>query len=187
VMFISASKIFSYAGQRIALIVMSDKLYHRQFAGLEKRFMMSGFGNTVIYRALYSLSSGVTHSVQHAMAAMLKAANNGQFNFVKEVSDYGNKAHAMKQLFIDNGFSILYDKDIDKEIADGFYFTICYPGMKAGDLLNEILCYGISAITLLSTGSKQEGLRACVAPVKREQFPDLEKRLKQFYIDHPIA
>jgi aspartate/methionine/tyrosine aminotransferase len=187
VMFISASKIFSYAGQRIALIVMSDKLYHRQFAGLEKRFMMSGFGNTVIYRALYSLSSGVTHSVQHAMAAMLKAANNGQFNFVKEVSDYGNKAHTMKQLFIDNGFSILYDKDIDKEIADGFYFTICYPGMKAGDLLNEILCYGISAITLLSTGSKQEGLRACVAPVKREQFPDLEKRLKQFYIDHPIA
>jgi aspartate/methionine/tyrosine aminotransferase len=185
VLFISASKIFSYAGQRIAVVVMSDKLYNRNYPNLEKRFLMKGFGNTVIYRALYALSSGVTHSVQFAMAAMLKAANDGTFNFVEEVKEYGEKANVMKKLFTSNGFNILYDKDIDQEIADGFYFTLSYPGMKAGDLLQEIMCYGISAITLLSTGSKMEGLRACVAPVKKDQFGDLEKRLKQFNIDHP--
>jgi len=187
VLFISASKIFSYAGQRIAIVVMSDKLYNRNYPNLEKRFLMKGFGNTVIYRALYALSSGVTHSVQYAMAAMLKAANDGTFNFVEEVKEYGEKANIMKQLFTSNGFEILYDKDIDQDIADGFYFTLSYHGMLAGELLQELMCYGISAITLLSTGSKMEGLRACVAPVKKEQFGDLEKRLKQFKRDHPGA
>jgi len=186
VLFISASKIFSYAGQRIAIVVMSDKLYHRDYPALEKRFMMRGFGNTVIYRALYALSSGVTHSVQYAMAAMLKAASDGTFNFVGEVREYGEKATIMKKLFADNGFKILYDKDLEAEIADGFYFTLSYPGMKAGEMLKELMCYGISGITLLSTGSKQEGLRACVAPVKRDQFDVLEKRLKQFNTDHPM-
>jgi len=187
VLFISASKIFSYAGQRISVVVMSEKLYNRHYPNLEKRFQMKGFGNTVIYRALYALSSGVTHSVQFGMAAMLKAANEGIFDFVGEVSEYGEKAHIMKKLFTTNGFKILYDKDIDQEIADGFYFTLSYPGMKAGELLMEMMSYGISAITLLSTGSKQEGLRACVAPVNRNQFADLEQRLKQFHIDHPVV
>jgi len=187
VLFISASKIFSYAGQRIAVVVMSDKLYNRNYPNLEKRFQMKGFGNTVIYRALYALSSGVTHSVQFAMAAMFKAANDGAFNFVEEVKEYGDKAHIMKQLFTSNGFNILYDKDIDQDIADGFYFTLSYPGMKAGELLQELMCYGISAITLLSTGSKMEGLRACVAPVNKNQFGDLEQRLKQFNTDHPVV
>lgn len=186
VLFISASKIFSYAGQRIAIVIMSDKLYYRNYPNLEKRFMIKGFGNAVIYRVLYALSSGVTHSVQYAMAAMLKAANDGTFDFVTEVKEYGEKATIMKKLFIENGFQILYDKDLDQLIADGFYFTVSYPEMKAGDLLYELMFYGISAITLLSTGSTMEGLRACVAPVHRSQFSDLDKRLKKFNADHPI-
>ncbi|MBN1927212.1 MAG: pyridoxal phosphate-dependent aminotransferase [Prolixibacteraceae bacterium] len=186
VLFISASKIFSYAGQRISTIVMSDKLFNRNYPSLESRMMIKGFGNAVIYRALYALSSGVTHSTQYAMAAILKAANNGEFNFIDEVKEYGRRASIMKKLFRDNQFQILYDRDVDRDIADGFYFTLSYPGMKAGKLLYELLHYGISGITLLSTGSKKEGLRACVAPVKPEQFNDLETRLKQFRADHPV-
>lgn len=186
VLFISASKIFSYAGQRIAVVIMSDKVYHRNYPNLEKRFMIKGFGNAVIYRVLYAMTSGVAHSVQYAMAAMLKAANEGTFDFVNEVKEYGEKATIMKKLFTNNGFQILYDKDLDELIADGFYFTITYPGMKAGELLYELMFYGISAITLLSTGSTMEGLRACVAPVHRDQFSELEKRLKQFNADHPV-
>lgn len=184
VLFISASKIFSYAGQRIAVVVMSDKLYHRNYPNLEGRFAIKGFGNAVIYRVLYALSSGVAHSVQFAMAAMLKGANDGTYRFVDDVKSYGDKATVMKKLFTDNGFEILYDKDVDQLLADGFYFTVTYPGMKAGDLLNNLLFYGISAITLLSTGSNMEGLRACVAPVLPSQFGDLEARLKQFHADH---
>lgn len=186
VLFISASKIFSYAGQRIAMVIMSDQVYHRNYPNLEKRFMIKGFGNAVIYRVLYALSSGVAHSVQYAMAAMLKAANEGSYNFVAEVKEYGERATIMKRLFTDNGFKILYDKDIDELIADGFYFTITYPGMTAGELLHKLMFYGISAITLLSTGSTMEGLRACVAPVTRDQFDILKQRLEQFNQDFPI-
>jgi aspartate/methionine/tyrosine aminotransferase len=184
VLFISASKIFSYAGQRIAVVVMSDKLYHRNYPNLENRFAIKGFGNAVIYRVLYALSSGVAHSVQYAMAAMMKGANDGTYHFVDDVKSYGDKATVMKKLFIENGFEILYDKDVDQLLADGFYFTVTYPGMKAGDLLYNLLFYGVSAITLLSTGSTMEGLRACVSPVQPSQFGDLEARLKQFYADH---
>jgi aspartate/methionine/tyrosine aminotransferase len=180
VLFISASKIFSYAGQRIAMVIMSDKIFNSNSASIENRFKIKGFGNAVIYRVLYALSSGVTHSTQYAMAAMLKAANNGSYDFVSEVKAYADKAHTMKKLFLSNGFKILYDKDEDQLISDGFYFTICYPGMKAGDLLHKLLYFGISAITLQSTGSSMEGLRACVSAVNPSQFNDLQQRLEKF-------
>ncbi len=184
VMIISASKIFSYAGQRIAFVAMSKKLFNRNYPDIEKRFLIKGFGNAVIYRSLYSLSSGVTHSTQFAMAAMLKAANEGTLDFVTELKEYEEKAKKMKELFIANGFNILYDTDVNELIADGFYFTISYRNMKAGDLLFELLQYGISAITLLLTGSSEEGLRACVAPVKQDQFKDLKYRLEKFHENH---
>lgn len=186
VLFISASKIFSYAGQRIAVVIMSDKVFNLNSPKLEARFKIKGFGNAVVYRVLYALSSGVAHSAQHAMAAMLKAANDGTFDFVSEVKVYAEKAEVMKELFLANGFKILYDKDVDQLISDGFYFTICYPGMIAGELLYEMLFYGISGITLQSTGSTMEGIRACVSPVHPNQFGDLKERLEQFYRDHKI-
>jgi len=72
----------------------------------------------------------------------------------------------MKKYFLSNGFKIVYDKDLDVPVADGFYFTISYPGMSGRELLQELLSYGISAITLDITGSeKKEGLRACVSMV----------------------
>jgi len=133
------------------------------------------------------LSSGTAHTPQYALAAILKAVNDGEFNLLKAVKEYGEKAGIMKKMFIDNGFNIVYDKDEDKPIADGFYFTFSYPGMDAEELLNELIYYGISAISLLITGSeRKEGIRACTSLVQREQFPDLEDRLKKFHEDHPV-
>ena len=94
----------------------------------------------------------------------------------------------MKKLFTDNGFKIVYDKDEDEPIADGFYFTFSYPGFTGEELLSELIYYGISAISLAITGSeRKEGVRACVSLVQREQFPDLEHRLKTFREHHPIT
>ena len=69
---------------------------------------------------------------------------------------------------------------MDQPVADGFYFTVGYPGMKGNDLVRNLLYYGISAIGLAETGSDQEGIRACVSFVRRDQFKDLEERLKLF-------
>lgn len=186
VLFISSSKIFSYAGQRIGIMVISDALYNRDYENLKTRFHSNTFGNTITQRVLYAISSGTSHSSQHALAAMFKAANDGQFNFVEEVKEYGEKAHIMKELFVKNGFEIVYQKDGNQPVGDGFYFTISYPGMTGGELLQNLLYYGVSAITLKNTGSEKEGLRACVSHVKRSQFGELEKRLQQFRNDFPI-
>jgi len=186
IIFISGSKIFSYAGQRCAVMAISNALWNRQYENLETRFGSKPFGFTIVMQVLYALSSGITHSTQHALAAMFKAASDGEFNFIEEVKEYGRKAKIMKELFTSNGFKIVYEKDGDEPIADGFYFTIGYPGMTGGDLLHQLLNYGISAISLQNTGSEKEGLRACVSHVNRDQFDELGKRLVQFHADFPL-
>lgn len=187
ILFISSSKAFSYAGQRIGLMIMSDKLYEKKCPDLKRYYTTDIFGRAMIFGTVYALSAGVTHSAQYAVAAMLKAANDNEFNFVDIVKEYGEKAKIMKQLFINNGFYIVYDKDENDPIADGFYFTYAYPGFTGEKLLEEMIYYGISAISLAITGSERlEGIRACVSLVRRDQFPDLEKRLKKFHEDHPV-
>jgi hypothetical protein len=117
---------------------------------------------------------------------LLKAVNSGEFNFVDHVKEYGDRAFAMKQMFTQNGFTIVYDMDDDQPIADGFYFTIAYPGFTGVELVEELLYYGISAISLTTTGSdRHEGLRACVSLTGKERFGELADRLACFQADHP--
>lgn len=187
ILLISSSKAFSYAGQRIGMMLVSDKLFNQVSENLLWSYSSNIFGRALIYGTLYALSAGTAHSTQYAMAAMLKAANDGTFNFLEVVREYGEKARIMKKMFIDNGFKIVYDKDEDKPIADGFYFTLSYPGFSGEQLLEELLYYGISAIALSITGSERlEGIRACVSLVQRSQFPLLEERLKKFRENHPV-
>ena len=187
IMLISSSKIFSYAGQRIGIMAISDQLFGRSYPDLLRYYSTDKFGHSAIFGALYCLSAGVSHSVQYGLAALLKAVNYGVYKYRDDLLEYGEKAQEMKKMFILNDFQIVYDMDIDEPLADGFYFTISYPGMTGNTLIEELLCYGISAISLVTTGSdRPDGLRACVSLVAREQFGDLELRLKKFKEDHPI-
>ncbi len=185
IILISSSKMFSYAGQRTAVIAVSDTLFHRRYPDLKRYFTSDVLGHSIIYGALYALSAGTAHSSQVGVAAMMKAASDGEFNFIEPIREYGERARIMKKSFTDNGFRIVYDTDIDVPIADGFYFTIAYDGFSGNSLLEELLLYGISAITLDITGStRTEGLRACVSQVRNDQLPVLEERLKLFRKHH---
>jgi len=186
ILLISGSKAFSYAGQRIGVSCISNSLYNRIYPGFAKRFGHVSFGSAFIHRVLYALSSGVSHSAQYAMAAMLKAANEGKYNFLKDVSIYGERARKLKDIFLRHGFHIVYDKDLDEPVADGFYFTIGYPGMTGGQLMKELMYYGVSAISLDTTGSNQEGLRACTSFIKDHQYDQLEERMQLFEINNPV-
>ena len=177
---ISGSKAFSYAGQRIGVTAISDKLYHRAYPGLTQRYGGGTFGTVYIHRVLYALSSGTSHSAQYALAAMFKAASDGTFDFVSEIKEYGHRAQKLKEIFTKYGFYIVYDHDLDQPIADGFYFTIAYPGLTGSELMEELIYYGISAISLSTTGSNQEGLRICSSFIKPHQYELLDERLKQF-------
>ncbi len=185
ILLISSSKVFSYAGQRVGIIAVSGKLFEREYPDLTRYFPNKQFGHSLVFGALYSLSSGVTHSSQYAVAAMLKAVNDGEFKFIDHVKEYGRRAKIVKRIFTENDFSIVYDKDENEKIADGFFFTFSYPGFSGVDLLEEMLYYGISSISLNITGSERtEGLRACVSQINGHQFEQLETRLKAFYKDH---
>ena len=185
VLLISSSKAFSYAGERVGMMIISDQLFNTTAPDLLRFYKSDNVGYAMVFGSIYSLSAGTAHSAQHALTAILKAANEGRLNFLDVVKEYGEKAKIMKKMFLTNGFTIVYDKDEDEPIADGFYFTFAYPGFTGAQLIEEFLYYGISAITLLITGSERhEGIRACVSLVKRSQFKDLEERLRKFNEDH---
>ena len=182
---ISGSKAFSYAGERIGVVCISDKLFHRHFDALAARYEGLPFGLVFSTRMLYALSSGTSHSAQYAMAAMLKAATDGTYDFRREVSVYGERAHKLKDIFCRHGFHIVYDKDLDQPIADGFYFTIGYKQMTSGELAKELMYYGVSAICLITTGSHQEGLRVCTSFIEDHQYALLEERMALFEENNP--
>lgn len=181
IMLISSSKAFSYAGQRIGCIVVNNELFQKDFPDLLRCFPSQKLGRALVYGAMYGLSSGVAGSVQHGFAALLKAANEGRYNFVADVREYGRRAKIMKEEFQANGFELVYDADGDLSLADGFYFTVRYPGLDGKGLLHYLLSFGISAISLGSTGSEHsEGLRACVSQITDKQLSELGGRLAQF-------
>lgn len=62
ILMISGSKIFSYAGQRIAIAAISDKLYPRHYPALKQRYGMGRLGDAYVLTFLYAASSGTSHS-----------------------------------------------------------------------------------------------------------------------------
>ena len=185
ILMLSSSKIFSYAGQRAAMLCISDSLFGRRFPALAERYAGAGiFGPTLIGSILYMITSGITHSTQFGYAAMLRAATEGRFDFVKETSEYARRSRRMKDLFEKHGFHVVYDKDIDRAISDGFFFTIGYGGMPCGELMRELLYYGISSISLSTTGSEQQGIRACCSRMSEDLYGVLDDRLRAFRLDH---
>ena len=184
---LSASKIFSYAGGRIALVCISDKLFDRQFPALAKRYNDSGvFGPTFIASIQYMITSGCTASTQYAYAEMLRLSCEGVINFVEDTKAYAERARRMKKIFCDNGFTITYPRDVTEEIGDGFFFSLSYPGMTGGELVSELIFYGVSSINLDTTGSLEHGVRACTSRMRDELYPVLEERMQMFRLDHPL-
>ncbi len=178
---ISSSKSLSYAGQRVGFLIVSNELANRNFVDLQEFYDSANYLDCVISGTIYSTTGGVCHSVQHGMAALLKATNSGEYDFVNEVKIYGDKAKGLKEIFRKNGFEIVYSHDLDRPIADGFYFTVSFPGFSGSKLVEELISYGISALPLNSTGSeKLEGIRISVSKIDFSQFEILDARLRLF-------
>lgn len=185
ILLMSASKIFSYAGQRIALVGMSEKVARRRYPELKSFFGIETMIDAYVFGVLYAASSGTSHSAQYALAAMLQAAVEGRLNFVADSREYGRRGGIIKKMLTDNGFHIVYAIDGTEPISDGFFFTAGYKDMTSGELQSELIRYGISSISLPSTGSDQNGVRVCVSMISTdEDFRTIEERLKAFNRDH---
>lgn len=185
ILMLSGSKIFSYAGQRIAIVAMSESVYNHKYKELADFYEIPAFGDAYIFGVLYCASSGTAHSAQFALAEMMKKAVEGKLPFVEHCREYARKAEKAKKAFVDNGFHIVYEYDGDQPIADGFFFTIGYKDLSAKDLQLELLRYGVASISLASAGSEQPGVRICVSMIKNdEEFEKLNEFLKKFNEDH---
>ena len=187
ILMLSSSKIFSYAGQRMALTCISDRLFDRHYPALAERYKDAGvFGQTLIASILYMITSGCTASTQYAYAEMLRLSTEGEINFVEDTREYAVRAERMKRIFTDNGFHIVYDNDATQRVGDGFFFTIGYGEMSGGELLVELLYYGVSSISLSTTGSEQRGVRACTSRMREELYDVMQERMMAFREDHPL-
>ena len=187
IIMMSGSKMFSYAGQRIAIIAISDSLYGREYPLLKEWYRMSRLGDAYVFAVLYAVSSGASHSAQYALAEMLRAAADGELDFVTAAAEYARRAAVTKKIFLANGFHIVYDMDGDEPVSDGFFYTVGYKGLSGGELMGELIRYGIATIALSTTGSRQDGVRICVSQLNHpHQFNLLEERLRLFAAEHPL-
>ncbi|MCH4148430.1 MAG: pyridoxal phosphate-dependent aminotransferase [Prevotella sp.] len=185
ILMLSSSKIFSYAGQRMALVCISDKLFDRYYPAMAERYHDAGvFGSTFIAEILYMITSGSTASTQYGYAEMLRLSCEGKINFVEDTREYERRANRMKKIFCDNGFRVVYDYDVTKPVGDGFFFTLGYGDMTGEELLVELMGYGVSSICLSTTGSLQQGVRACTSRMRDELYPILQERMQAFAEDH---
>ena len=181
VMLLSGSKIFSYAGERIGIVCISDKLYQREYPALKEKWGIARFGDNFILNYLYVNTSGVSHSAQYALSAMFKACVEGRYNFVNELRNYGFRAHRSREIFDRNGFHLVYDKDMEQAIGDGFFYTVEYRDMSNRELLEALFRCGVVAIPLNTTGSSQCGIRVCVSRLLNDDdFLRLDNHLKLF-------
>ena len=186
ILMLSASKIFSYAGQRIALCCIGDKLYDKQYPALAERYLDAGvFGVTLTASILYMITSGCTACTQYGYAEMLRLSCEGKIDFVEDTREYARRAARMKEIFCRHGFSVVYDRDVTRPVGDGFFFTLGYDGLSGDELVVELMYYGVSSISLSTTGSRQQGVRGCTSRMREELYPVLEQRMAEFERDHP--
>ena len=106
---------------------------------------------------------------------------DGRYNFVKELRNYGFRARRSREIFDSNGFHLVYDKDMEQTISDGFFYTVGYKDMNNSQLLEALMRCGIIAIPLNTTGSGQSGIRVCVSRLmSTEDFELLDAHLRLF-------
>jgi len=174
---ISSSKIFSYAGQRVAMTVISPGLMEKRYPNLRQFYNTERVGHAFVHGGIYPTTAGVPQTPQYALAALLESASSGDFRFLEEVRIYSLRAKKIKKIFIKHGFNLVYFEDMGEPIGDGFYFTVTRPGMDGDNLLFEMLCHGMAGIPLSTAGSEKEGIRICVSLIREKQIDELEKRL----------
>ena len=174
---LSSSKIFSYAGQRVAITFISPQIAKRNSSNLKRWFNVENMGSAFAMGGMYCTTAGVCQSAQRGLAALFTEACDGKLNFLERVKEYARRAKAIRKIFCDNGFHLVYDNDLGEPISDGFYFTIGRKGMTSGQLLHSMIRFGMAGIPLSITGSKQEGLRICTSSTDSSQFDELERRV----------
>ena len=71
--------------------------------------------------------------------------------------------------------------DMGSPLADGFYFTVIYPGMTGLQLTRELMYYGIAVFPLDTMGSLEQGVRICTSFFSDNQHDIFRERIELFH------
>ncbi len=184
VLVLSASKMFSYAGERIGFLIGAPALMAQESSEVERYF-----GACQLRRAIsslvFNLTAGAPHSAQYAVVDLLEAIEDEEYKLVESMGEYRQRSKRAQEIISGKGFELICGAGEGQRCGNGFYFTFKHTGFEGGTLLRELLCYGVSVLPLSAFGScKTDGLRACVAQLEAEDMLRLEHRLSQFQRDH---
>jgi len=176
---LSASKMLSYAGERIGFLVASTHLLGKESESLEKTF-----GVTSVRRAcssfIFNLTAGAPHSAQYAVASVIESVNRGEYDLDKYLAEYMRRGQLLAALLERHGFYLIYSTN-NKENGAGFYVSFGYPGLTELELLKELIYVGITVLPLSIFGSERgDGVRACVGRLDEDKMSLLDRRLGEF-------
>jgi aspartate/methionine/tyrosine aminotransferase len=177
---LSASKMLSYAGERVGLLIGGQGLLASSSPALARASGLASVARTCS-SMIFNLTAGAPHSAQHGVAQALEAINTGQIDLERVLSVYAERARQLKQILLANGFDLVYG-DTAQDGGDGFYVCFSYPGMSGAELLRRLLAYGVTVLPLTLFGSmRSDAVRACVGRLDEPAMALLAKRLDGFW------
>ncbi len=178
----SGSKIFNYAGERIGVAVMSEKVAMLTGKDMKELYGKKVFLDAFVQGGIYTSVASVPQSSQHALATALMATADKVFDFFKYDKPYRQKAEQVRKIMTENGFTMPYAKDDLGYIGYGYYFTAAHPAFDDGaKLAMALLGCGVTSVPLIGfSGIHNEGVRLCTATLSKEQLKRLPKRIETF-------
>ena len=177
---LSASKMLSYAGERVGFLISNQGMLAGESASLAQASGLTSVARTCS-SMIFNLTAGAPHTAQYGVAQALEAINAGKIDLEHVLSVYAQRARQLKQLLLANGFYLVYD-DAASDAADGFYVCFGYPGLSGAELLRRLLVYGVTVLPLTLFGSaRSDAVRACVGRLDERSSALLDKRLDGFW------
>jgi aspartate/methionine/tyrosine aminotransferase len=177
---LSASKMLSYAGERVGFLIGNEGLLASASSSLARTSGLESIARTCS-SMVFNLTGGAPHSAQFGVAQALEAINQGKIDLERVLSVYADRARQLKELLLQNGFYLIYADGVNHS-SDGFYVCFGYPGLTSTELLRRLLMYGVTVLPLPLFGSSRcDGVRACVGRLDERNMALLAKRLNGFW------
>lgn len=172
ILIMSASKLFSYAGERIGIIKISKELSEKKIRGENTlRFLGKYIHGTV---------ASVSQSAQRTLYMALKMLNENNPIMRKYLDnlreEYRERLEFVEHVFREANFKRIYKSNERATL----YMCFEHPDYThGGDICKKLLCYGIATVPLEIFGGKP-GIRVSISLLDKNRREILKRRLKNF-------
>ncbi|MFH1276541.1 MAG: aminotransferase class I/II-fold pyridoxal phosphate-dependent enzyme [Candidatus Woesearchaeota archaeon] len=188
ILLFSLSKLFSYAGEGVGVAKVSKSLAERSIDDLGLPIAQAAgahnFGELFPIGVYAATARGASHSAQIAAAETFRLASSGELrDYIIEVKrEYGMRIQRAVEMFERSGFELAYEIPRSEQgMGAAMYFTVEHPHYQhGGELLKDLLCFGIGVSPVAPCGGKKNSLRFSISDVDSNALDLLDRRLGNF-------